>query len=137
MPPFYCHHALEATMSRERLPEIDLTRPERQVQGAGPLDGGTRRGALLHVICAFTPDGTPLGVVQAIPWTRDDDEPRNAAMTRGQRAATPIEEKESFRWKLSMQQAIEEARRCPRPRIIYVADSEAPRDLTALHSGEG
>jgi hypothetical protein len=117
--------------------EIDLTRPERQVQGAGPLDGGTRRGALLHVICAFTPDGTPLGVVQAIPWTRDDDEPRNAAMTRGQRAATPIEEKESFRWKLSMQQAIEEADRCPRNRIIYVADSEADIDEVIARGMEG
>ena len=28
--------------------ETNLTRPEQQVVGAGPLDGGTRRGALLH-----------------------------------------------------------------------------------------
>jgi hypothetical protein len=77
--------------------EIDLTRPEQQVQGAGPLDGSTRRGVFLHVMHAFTPDGTPLGTLQAIPWARDDDKPKNATMTRGQRAATPIEEKESFR----------------------------------------
>jgi hypothetical protein len=39
--------------------EIDVTRPEQQVQGTGPLDGGTRRGVFLHVMDAFTPDGTP------------------------------------------------------------------------------
>src|SRR5438128_427145 len=33
--------------------ELDLTRPEQQVVGAGPLDGGTRRGAFLHVLHAF------------------------------------------------------------------------------------
>jgi transposase-like protein/transposase Tn5 family protein/DDE family transposase len=105
--------------------EIDVTRPEQQVQGAGPLDGGTRRGVFLHLMHAFTPDGTPLGTLQAIPWSRDDDKPANATMTRGERAATPIEEKESFRWKLSISQAIEQAGGCPQTQIICVADSEA------------
>ena len=105
--------------------EIDVTRPEQQVHGTGPLDGSTRRGIFLHLMHAFTPDGTPLGTLQAIPWSRDDDKPANATMTRGERAATPIEEKESFRWKLSMQHAIEEANRCPKTQIVYVADSEA------------
>ena len=45
--------------------EIDLTRPEMQVVGAGPLDGDTRRGAFLHPLLGFTPDGTPLGIVYA------------------------------------------------------------------------
>jgi transposase-like protein/transposase Tn5 family protein/DDE family transposase len=105
--------------------EIDVTRPEQQVQGAGPLAGSTRRGVFLHVMHAFTPDGTPLGTVQAIPWARDDDKPPNATVTRGERATTPIEEKESFRWLLSMRQAREEASRCPGTRIVSVADSEA------------
>ena len=39
--------------------EIDLTRPEQQVRGAGPIDGGRRRGALLHALHAFPT--TPLG----------------------------------------------------------------------------
>jgi hypothetical protein len=105
--------------------EIDLTRPAQQVQDAGPLDGDTRRGVFLHLMHAFTPDGTPLGTVQAIPWARDDAKPRNATRTRGERAAQPLEEKESFRWLLSMDQAREEAARCPGTRIITVADSEA------------
>ncbi len=45
--------------------EIDLTRPEQLVDGAGPLDGGSRRGMFLHPLHAFTPDGTPLGTVDA------------------------------------------------------------------------
>jgi Transposase DNA-binding/Transposase Tn5 dimerisation domain len=105
--------------------EIDLTRPTQQVQDAGPLDGDTRRGVFLHLMHAFTPDGTPLGTVQGIPWARDDDKPRNATRTRGERAAVPIEEKESFRWLLSMHHAREEATHSPGTRIISVADSEA------------
>jgi Transposase Tn5 dimerisation domain/Transposase DNA-binding/Transposase DDE domain len=105
--------------------EIDLTRPVQQVQDAGPLDGDTRRGVFLHLMHAFTPDGTPLGTVQSIPWARDDDKPRNATRTRGERAAQPIEEKESFRWLLAMHHAREEVQHCPETRIISVADSEA------------
>jgi hypothetical protein len=105
--------------------EVDVTRPERQVHGAGRLDGGTRRGVFLHLMHAFTPDGTPLGTVEASPWMRDDDKPTNAAKTRGERAAEPIEEKESFRWLLSMRRAREEAADRPGTRFVCVADSEA------------
>jgi len=105
--------------------EIDLTRPQQQVVGTGPLDGGSRRGLFMHEMHAFTPDGTPLGTVQAIPWTRDEEKQPVSAQTRAQRAATPIEEKESFRWVLSMRHAQEVAQRHPQTQIIYVADSEA------------
>jgi Transposase DNA-binding/Transposase Tn5 dimerisation domain len=105
--------------------EVDVTRPEQQVQGAGPLDGGARRGVFLHLIHAFTPDGTPLGTVDALPWSRDDDAPTNATKTRADRAATPIEEKESYRWLWSMQQVRAEATRCPGTRLVLVADSES------------
>lgn len=105
--------------------ELDLTRPEQQVVNAGPLDGNSRRGAFAHMMHAFTPDGTPLGTVQAISWTRDDDKPGASCQTRCERAATPIEEKESFRWLLSMRQVRAQAGRCPTTQIVYVADSEA------------
>jgi hypothetical protein len=105
--------------------EIDVTRPEQQVQGAGPLDGGPRRGVFLHLMHAFTPDGTPLGTVQAIPWTREGDKLPVSSQSSRRRAATPIEEKESFRWLLSMHEARERARGCPQTQIVYVADSEA------------
>ena len=89
--------------------EIDVTRPERQVAGAGPLDAGARRGTLLHPLHAFTPDGTPLGTVQAQTWVRDEAGKRGAALSRGQRAAMPIEEKESHRWVDALRRAGQEA----------------------------
>jgi hypothetical protein len=104
--------------------EIDVTRPEQPVTGAGPLDGDSRRGALLHVLHAFTPDGTPLGTVQGTAWTREEGTVC-ASMSRSERAATPIEEKESHRWVLGLRQAIEAARHCPTTQIILVADSES------------
>jgi hypothetical protein len=105
--------------------EIDLTRPKQQVVDAGRLDGGARRGLQLHVMHAFTPDGTPLGTVHALPWTRDDETPTNASKTRSERTATPIEEKESLRWLTCLRHAHEEAKRCPETQIICVADSES------------
>jgi hypothetical protein len=105
--------------------EIDVTRPEQQVQGTGPLDGDTRRGAFLHLMHAFTPDGTPLGSLEAIPWARDDDAPGHATKTRAQRAAEPIEEKESYRWLVSMRQARREAANCPGTHIVFVARASA------------
>src|SRR3954470_9347642 len=44
--------------------EADVTRTEREVRGAGELDG-VRRGFLVHTMHAFTPEGTPLGTVWA------------------------------------------------------------------------
>ena len=104
--------------------EIDVTRPEQAVAGAGPLDGNSRRGALLHLMHAFTPDGTPLGSVSGTAWTRQE-ESVCAALSRAQRAAIPIEEKESHRWVIALRQASEEAARCPATQMICVADSEA------------
>jgi len=78
--------------------EIDLTRPQQQVAGAGPLDGGSRRGLFLHPLHAFTPDGTPLGTVHADVWARDDERPPSKSARAAQRKQTPIEEKESQRW---------------------------------------
>jgi hypothetical protein len=104
--------------------EVDVTRPQQQVVDAGPLDDGARRGVQLHLMHAFTPDGTPLGTLGATMWTRDDEAETNAARTRAQRAATPIEDKESVRWLEAMRQAREEAERHPGTQIVCIADSE-------------
>ena len=105
--------------------EIDLTKPQQQVAGAGPLDRGARRGVFLHPLHAFTPDGTPLGTVHASVWSRDDAPPPPAAQRAARRKHTPIEAKESHRWLDAFEQAREEARRAPETRFVYVADSEA------------
>ena len=104
--------------------EIEVTRPGQQVAGAGPLDRDSRRGALLHVLYAFTPDGTPLGTVRSEAWVREEGAVC-AQLSRAERAAIPIEEKESHRWVTTLQQANEEAQRCPTTQFVCVADSEA------------
>jgi hypothetical protein len=104
--------------------EIDLTRPEQQVDGAGRLDHESRRGAFLHPLHGFTPDGTPLGTIHAIVWTRDH-EALPKSEREPQRRDTPIEEKESQRWIDMWRQAREEARQAPNTHMVCVADSEA------------
>jgi len=105
--------------------ELDLTRPEQQVAGAGPLDNGPRRGVFLHPLHIFTPDGTPLGTLSAKVWVRDDEPllPREERAAR--RKQTPIEEKESQRWIDMLREARAEARLLPTTRFVCVADSEA------------
>jgi hypothetical protein len=105
--------------------EVDLTRPEQQVVGAGPLDDGARLGAFLHGTHAFTPDGTPLGIVHAIPFARSEDRTRNSSLSRAERQKIPFEEKESHRWRDSLQASQRLAARCPDTHIVWVADSEA------------
>ena len=106
--------------------EIDLTRPEQQVLGAGPLDGGPRRGTFVHLLEGFTPEGVPLGAAWAQSQARDEeslDIPQ--AEKREIRKNAPIEEKESFRWLEGLRQARSVAEECPNAKCLYVADSEA------------
>jgi hypothetical protein len=105
--------------------EIDVTRPAQQVDGAGPLDGDTRWGLRLHVLHAFTPDGTPLGTLVGAPWMRAAGIRRCQGFSRAQRAAMPIENKESYRWLETFRQARAAAAHCPDTRVISVCDSES------------
>ena len=104
--------------------EIELTRPEQQVVGAGPLDGGARRGVFLHLLHAFTPDGTSLGTVQGTVWARQDVGPLPKSERSARRKHTPIEVKESYRWIEGLRQARSEAERAPETHFVSVADSE-------------
>jgi hypothetical protein len=105
--------------------EIDFTRPELQVQGAGPLSDGGRRGAFLHLLHAFTSDGTALGTIEASPWVREVGPSLQRSLTLNQRKGRPLDEKESYRWVVTLRQAHELARQHPQTRIVCVADSEA------------
>jgi hypothetical protein len=106
--------------------ELDLTRPHSQVEGAGPLDDGPRRGALVHLLEAFSEDGTPLGAVWSQMWTRDEpaDEPA-ADQPERNRKQLPIEEKESYRWLESQRQARAVAQKVPGTKCVLTADSES------------
>jgi hypothetical protein len=104
--------------------EVDLTRPKQPVMGAGPLDSGARVGALLHLLHAFTPDGTPLGTMHATAWMREEAS-ECAGPSRAARAATPIAEKESHRWVTTLDEAQNIAHQSPATQCVCVADSEA------------
>lgn len=106
--------------------ELDLTRPEQQVRGAGPLDGGSRRGCFVHPLLALTLEGLPLGSVWVEHWARpDSDEPLDAQARRERRRQQPVEDKESQRWITGVRQAHRVAAAAPDTEVITVADSEA------------
>jgi hypothetical protein len=112
--------------------ELNFTRPQEQVIGAGSLDGSSRCGAFLHPLVAFTTDGTPLGVCWAKMWTREEPEDETRAEKEKRRKATPIEEKESIRWVEGLRQARDVAQQLPDVQCICIADSEA--DIYELFS---
>lgn len=105
--------------------EIDMTRPETPVRGAGPLDDGARQGALLHLLHGFSVDGTPLGTVQAELWTRPAVDPGHSKASPRDHKRTPFAEKESRRWVDLLRESERVAQELPQTQIICVADSEA------------
>jgi hypothetical protein len=122
--------------------ELDVTRPEQQVIGAGPMDSDTQRGAYVHLMEAFTTDGTPLGAAWADVQIRDDEQfQRSAQEKRKQRKVLPIEEKESFRWLKGLREARKVAQQLPHVRCVCMGDSESdiyhvfaePRGEYAVH----
>src|SRR5262245_4428707 len=122
--------------------ELDLTRPNQQVEGAGPLKSPSQRGALLHPLEAFSTNGTPLGAVWARMWTREEEPVAPSRKERQQwRRKAPIEAKESFRWLEGLRAAREVAQQLPQTTCVCIADSDAdiyelfaePRGATPVH----
>lgn len=115
--------------------ELDLTRPGSEVEGAGPLGNGPKRGALLHLMHAFTSDGTPLGSLCAEAWTREpnDETPkvkRGSSEKRMQCAGKSFEEKETFRWLQTAEHCVEIKEHCPETQLVMLADREC--DITEV-----
>lgn len=105
--------------------EMDLTRPEQQVAGAGPMDCESRRGAFFHPMIAFDSDGVPLGIVGQKSWTREQISKATKAEKNEKRRQTPIEEKESYRWLEGVRCAERVAVACPETTCVCVGDSES------------
>lgn len=105
--------------------ELDLTRPKQQVSGAGPMDCESRRGAFFHPLMAFNVDGVPLGLVGMQSWTRNSISRESPAEKQKKREATPIEDKESYRWLVGLELAKATAIACPNTTCICTGDSEA------------
>ncbi len=106
--------------------DIDLTRPNQQVNGAGPLEYDTRRGVFFHPLLAFNSHGLPLGLVWQKSWTRNKIKKKRTKKERDDwHRKTPIEGKESFRWIEGMRAARDVAEACPRTTCVCIADSDA------------
>jgi hypothetical protein len=113
--------------------ELDLTRPDQQVDGAGPMDCETRRGAFLHPLIAFRSDGVPLGTVWQKTWAREKlDTDLSKAQRKLKRDHTPIEQKESHRWIEGLRAGRDVAAACPNTMCVCVSDSES--DIYELFS---
>jgi hypothetical protein len=106
--------------------QLDLTRPNQQVAGTGPLEFNSRFGVFHHPLIAFDTDGIPLGEVWTKDWTRDTIETElSPDEKRKLRKETPIEDKESIRWLEGVRAARETAKTCPTTQCICIGDSEA------------
>lgn len=115
--------------------ELDLTRPHSEVKGAGPLGHGRRAGALLHLLHAFTSDGTPLGTLSAEAWTREPQDQqskakRGSSEKRTQCARKPFEAKETYRWLQTAEHCGEIKEYCGETQLVMLADREC--DITEV-----
>lgn len=128
------HHAATIERIRQRdtvilaqdTTVIDLTKPQCQVKGAGPLETNNQSGFFFHPLYAIDSDGIPLGLVDEVIWIR---EPIRDDLSRKERKAIrrqdAYEDKESCRWLEMFQSGEQIARANPETHFIHVADSES------------
>ncbi len=92
-------------------------------EGAGPISTSKNSavGLVLHDTMAFTPEGTPLGLLNVQCWARDPAQ----AGKKHRRHQLPIEEKESIKWLVSYRAVAEAQKLCSDTMLISVGDREA------------
>ncbi len=92
-------------------------------EGMGPIQTTqtTSVGLVLHDTMAFTPEGTPLGLLNVQCWARD---PKQVGKSL-RRHHIPIEEKESIKWLTSYRAVAEAQKLCPDTMLISIGDREA------------
>lgn len=94
-----------------------------ETEGLGPI--GTRSdaaiGLVVHDTMAFTPEGTPLGLLDVQCWARD---PREAGK-RERRKSLRLEEKESVKWLNSYRAVARAQQLCPQTMFLCMGDRES------------
>ena len=92
-------------------------------EGLGPIGSteGGPLGVVLHDTMAFTPEGTPLGLIDIQCWAREAEEFGLSGFKRN----LPVEYKESIKWVDSWQAASTLQKRVPEADIVSVGDREA------------
>lgn len=95
----------------------------RMTEGLGPVCHKSDQsiGLLLHDTLAFTEDGTPLGVLDAQCWARDENDQDKSK----RRHILPIEQKESMKWLRSFERVAQIQQLCPDTRLISIGDRES------------
>jgi len=78
-------------------------------------------GILVHSTLAFNAEGTPLGLLDVQSWTRDPEE----FGINHQRKKRPFEEKESVRWRRSLEALARRQAAWPQTQVVSVGDREA------------
>lgn len=105
---------------------VDLTKPSRQVKGAGPLESEDKYGFFLHPLYALSEEGTPLGIVDQEIWTREEIRTDlSKAEKERLRKQMAFEEKESQRWLAMFQSGEQIARANVGTEYTVVGDSES------------
>ena len=92
-------------------------------EGLGPINTKDDKalGLMLHDTMAFTPEGTPLGILDAQCWARDSQDRGK----RYRRHDLPIEQKESMKWLRSFQKVAQIQKLCPNTMLISIGDRES------------
>ena len=130
MDPIFRAHA-EATRDRLRRHRVVLAVQDSTslnytghpaTDGLGPIgtQAAKARGLWVHDTMTFTPEGTPLGLVDVQCWTRD---PKRAG-GRATRHLRETDAKESAKWLTSFAAVAKLQGACPRTLLVSVADRE-------------
>ncbi len=100
-----------------------LTYTAHPPEGAGPINTSQNSavGLMVHDTMAFTPDGTPLGLLNVQCWERN----REQAGKGQRRHQLPIKEKESVKWLVSYRAVAEAQKLCPDTMLVSIGDREA------------
>lgn len=93
--------------------ELDFNGQE--TEGLGRLSYDAQRGMYLHPTLCITPDRIPLGVSDAWMWARGKSKEEDQKKPSIQ---------ESDRWIEGYERVAEMSERCPKSRLVYVADRE-------------
>jgi len=90
-------------------------------KGLGPIgtDSEKVRGLMVHDTMVFTPEGTPLGLLDVQCWARD------GIGSRHERHKKSIEEKESWKWLESYQAVSAVQNRCRKTSLVLMSDRES------------
>jgi len=78
-------------------------------------------GLIVHDTMAFSPEGTPLGLIDVQSWARDPEDFGKKHL----RAQLSIEQKESNKWLKSYQATAQAQKRCPNTMLVSIGDREA------------